>query len=287
METLKNNLQKKKPDLIITDFFQFGVIQYCQDNHISLSVMGIGVLGVLNFHDKHYFPGFFKFPEYLKDAQTFARRFDKTVIFLVKNLPSLIRATGIVESARERNGISKTGDLWSNYKKNLVLVPDIVFSYPRPLPANVRPVGWIIPSFNETHNFDEKLQKFLDSNDNIFYVSYGSQFVPPLNHFEAFVHLMKKKVEMKEISLVFSLNSNQHFELASEILKGYSNVYLSRWLNQRVLLEHKNVKIFFSHGGLSSIAEAVWSETPLIITPIGAEQNYNAVRVQELGIGDY
>jgi glucuronosyltransferase len=48
---------------------------------------------------------------------------------------------------------------------------------------------------------------------------------------------------------------------------------------------HKNVKVFFSHGGMLGVLEAVHCGVPIIVTPLYRDQFINAAAVEQQGIG--
>lgn len=55
-----------------------------------------------------------------------------------------------------------------------------------------------------------------------------------------------------------------------------SNVMISKWLPQDDVLSHPNLKVFISHCGLGSVAEAKYHGVPVVAMPIGIDQLTNA-----------
>lgn len=138
-------------------------------------------------------------------------------------------------------------------------------------------------------SFGEKEIRFIDSQPNdVYYISFGTQFSPPNKHFIFLKNFLKQKIEKeRNISLLFCLTNKEQNTQTKEEFKGFKNVMVSEWVNQRAILNHKKVKIFFSHGGLSSIIESVFENKPLFVFPLGGDQFFNAIRVKELGLGEY
>lgn len=53
-----------------------------------------------------------------------------------------------------------------------------------------------------------------------------------------------------------------------------------------MVLEHKNIKAFFTQGGLQSFEEAVLNRVPLVGMPFFADQDYNVDKMVYLGIAE-
>ncbi len=58
------------------------------------------------------------------------------------------------------------------------------------------------------------------------------------------------------------------------------------WVNQKAVLNHSAVKVFFTHGGISSLLEAVFYGKPMLVLPFFGDQFTNAIQVSEMGIGE-
>ncbi|XP_076295640.1 UDP-glucosyltransferase 2-like [Lasioglossum baleicum] len=65
------------------------------------------------------------------------------------------------------------------------------------------------------------------------------------------------------------------------------NVFIGKWLPQQSILAHPNVKMFIYQGGLQSSEEAVHFSVPLLGFPILADQDYQVLRMEALGVGKY
>jgi UDP:flavonoid glycosyltransferase YjiC (YdhE family) len=62
-----------------------------------------------------------------------------------------------------------------------------------------------------------------------------------------------------------------------------SNIYAYSFVPQLDVLQH--VDLFFTHGGMNSINEAMYYGVPMIVMPVVNDQPINAQRVEELQIG--
>ncbi|XP_025411431.1 UDP-glucuronosyltransferase 2B1-like isoform X2 [Sipha flava] len=62
------------------------------------------------------------------------------------------------------------------------------------------------------------------------------------------------------------------------------NVVLYKWLPQRAILQHPNVKVFISHGGLNGVYEAVDGGVPILGIPLFFDQPRNIQNLVDLGM---
>ncbi|XP_050523189.1 UDP-glycosyltransferase UGT5-like isoform X1 [Daktulosphaira vitifoliae] len=62
-----------------------------------------------------------------------------------------------------------------------------------------------------------------------------------------------------------------------------SNVMIKKWMPQRDILAHPNVKLFISHGGLLGTTEAVYEGVPILAMPIFGDQMTNIKAVMDTG----
>ncbi|KAJ8722029.1 hypothetical protein PYW08_004431 [Mythimna loreyi] len=63
------------------------------------------------------------------------------------------------------------------------------------------------------------------------------------------------------------------------------NLIIRKWLPQKEILSHRNIRVFVSHGGLIGTQEATFHGVPIIGIPIYADQYNNLLQVQTLGYG--
>ena len=57
---------------------------------------------------------------------------------------------------------------------------------------------------------------------------------------------------------------------------GAKNLHVVPWLPQNDLLGHPATRVFFTHGGIHSMYEAVYHGVPMVVMPLGADQPDNA-----------
>lgn len=60
---------------------------------------------------------------------------------------------------------------------------------------------------------------------------------------------------------------------------------ISRWIPQRDILAHPNVKLFITHGGLLGTTEALVEGVPVLGIPIYGDQKMNMIKAEAFGYG--
>merc|ERR1711892_496805 len=156
----------------------------------------------------------------------------------------------------------------------LLLCSNFVTHSPRVLTANTVEVGGIHCREGET--LPDDLLRFLDAHpEGVVYVSFGSSVKPSQ---------MPPKRKQVFMSTFANLN---HFVIwkwdEDDIPNLPSNVMLHKWLPQQDLLAHPNLRVFVTHGGLLSVQEALYHQTPLVGIPLGNDQKPNLMRAEKKG----
>lgn len=124
---------------------------------------------------------------------------------------------------------------------------------------------------------ETELKKFLDeSKEGVIYFSMGS-------------NLKSTNLSPETLKILMNVFS----KLSEKILWKFEdenlpnkpdNVRISKWLPQRGILEHPNVKAFISHCGFISTTEAAYYGVPLLCFPIYVDQLTNAAFSTKNGV---
>ncbi len=62
------------------------------------------------------------------------------------------------------------------------------------------------------------------------------------------------------------------------------NVIARRWLPQQSLLKHPKVLLYFGHGGINGLHEAVHFRKPIVGLPVWADGEDNVAHLQRKGV---
>jgi glucuronosyltransferase len=63
------------------------------------------------------------------------------------------------------------------------------------------------------------------------------------------------------------------------------NVMVRKWLPQNDILGDLRVKLFITHGGISSLEEAIYHRVPMVVIPLFSDQFFQARKIIHHGIG--
>ncbi|KAL4716779.1 hypothetical protein ACJJTC_001935 [Scirpophaga incertulas] len=160
---------------------------------------------------------------------------------------------------------------------------DMLFLSVHPMIANNRPVPPNIVYFHAPHLHERKklpqdLKSFLDDTpEGVVYVSLGSNIYPTLlaeDLLGAFIGAFKNL----PYKFLWKFNGDD----VSGIPK---NVKVSKWFPQQDLLNHPNLKVFVTQGGIQSTSEGIDAAVPLVGVPLCSEQWYTTQKYEDFGIG--
>lgn len=112
----------------------------------------------------------------------------------------------------------------------------------------------------------------------IIYVSLGGVFVNNKEFYQTCIRGLAGFHKPVIISLGNGLAPEEFKDLPK-------HVEVHRFVNQTEMLQ--KAAVFITQGGDRSVAEAIHSETPMIVVPQIPEQHYYARTIQHLGIGKY
>ncbi|XP_023246022.1 2-hydroxyacylsphingosine 1-beta-galactosyltransferase-like [Copidosoma floridanum] len=151
---------------------------------------------------------------------------------------------------------------------------------PKPITSAVVEVSALHINKNNSQ-ISLQLQNWLDdSQDGVVYFTFGSmvliETLPPetLNAiYKSFSKLAPMRVLMKIAD-------------PSKLPPGLpKNILTLPWIPQLSVLDHKNVRVFITHGGLMSCQEALYFGVPIIGIPLFSDQMQNVARFEEKNMG--
>lgn len=125
-----------------------------------------------------------------------------------------------------------------------------------------------------------ELKTFLDNATNgVIYMSLGS-------------NVKSKDLSPETLEIFLNVFGNSTFNVlwkfeADNLPNKPENVMISKWLPQSDLLAHPSIKLFITQGGQQSMEEAIDRMIPMIVVPFLGDQDANAKRMVQNGIGQH
>ncbi|XP_070065012.1 uncharacterized protein [Drosophila virilis] len=171
-------------------------------------------------------------------------------------------------------GMPSTGELVKN--TSLMLVNQhYSLSGAKPLPPNVIEVGGLHVS--QAKPLHDALQQLLDkAKHGVIIISWGSQLKANTLSGAKREGLLRALARLPQ-QIIWKWEN-------VTLPEQPPNVHIMKWLPQRDLLAHPNVRLFFTHGGLMGLTEAVASGVPILGMPVYGDQHLNVAALVERGM---
>ncbi|PNF21498.1 UDP-glucuronosyltransferase 2B19 [Cryptotermes secundus] len=200
---------------------------------------------------------------------TFTQRLINFVTHVVLNTIYKQMSVPKLEALR-REHFKETEPSFSDIERNFsIYLVNICLGLddPRPLPANVIPVGGMHVK-EKTNPLPKDLKQFLDeAKEGFIYFSMGTNFNGSKLREDKRKALMSAFSELPQ-RVVWKFEANSPPETPP-------NVLVSKWLPQSDILAHPNIRMFISHCGRLSTIEAVYRGVPVVGVPIMIDQTSN------------
>ncbi|XP_058820277.1 UDP-glycosyltransferase UGT5-like [Topomyia yanbarensis] len=275
-------LHKREPfDLIVTEFFSTECmlgLSYV----LGVPFVGLSSCALMPWHydrvglpdSPSYIPSEFST---FSERMSFWERFENW--FVTRSVKLLYRAVewndNRLLAAKFGQGIPDVRDIARN--TSLILVNQhYTLSGARPLVPAVVEVGGVHIKAQQPLPAD--IQEFLDeSSEGVIVISWGScikaSTLPTVKR-DAILSALRRL----PLKILWKWEDDNISDLPK-------NVVLKKWVPQRDVLCHPNVRLFLAHGGLLGVSEAVHCAVPVVITPIYGDQFLNAAALVNRGMG--
>nr|XP_015838840.1 PREDICTED: UDP-glucuronosyltransferase 2A2-like [Tribolium castaneum] len=194
---------------------------------------------------------------------------DKLHNFLVRNFLELVRSTIY---------LSKQNQLFKKYFKTEVNLDQVMYNVSLVLSNSHSTIHDAVPHLPAVKNIGgyhvetpnklpEDLKNYLNTAKNgVILVSMGSGLrskdLDPKMH-KLFINVFSK------------LKQNVIWKFETELKNTPKNLKTFQWLPQQDVLAHPNIRAFITHGGVSSLIEAVYFGVPVVGIPCFADQENN------------
>lgn len=115
-----------------------------------------------------------------------------------------------------------------------------------------------------------------NSKKKIIYATLGTIYNNWIGFFKNIIEAFKDS----EYLVVMSTGNKERLKQIGDIPE---NFIVRDFVPQAEVLKHAD--LFIAHGGMGSVSDGMYLGVPMILVPLGADQFFNAYRLQELGAG--
>ncbi|CAH1406564.1 unnamed protein product [Nezara viridula] len=123
---------------------------------------------------------------------------------------------------------------------------------------------------------ESSLEQFLnDSENGVIVFSMGSMFR---------AETLPKEIFNLFLKVFSNLKQNVLWKWESGTTPNITNIRFMKWLPQRDVLAHRNVKLFIYHGGLLGTSEAIYCGVPILGLPQFGDMGHNIASLGEAGM---
>lgn len=171
---------------------------------------------------------------------------------------------------------------------------------PKDLPPLMAPVGPILADWYPP--LDDDLSSFLQTHRKTMYVSLGTHVSLPTSELETILQALIHSLDAGRIDAVIwalprkpraNLNPSRSFprgdgslvSVADVLADHHPSFRLPLFAPQRAVLAHAHTALFLTHGGGSSVNEALFHGVPVLIIGYFFDQLCNAARLEQAGVG--
>jgi hypothetical protein len=296
-----NNYEKfyesQKIDLIICDFFS----PVCMDSARKSNIPLIGGFQGLSFGvgSAPFITNTMDSSPTTTESLTFYQRFKQAVIDPLKIIYDFSDFANKMNLVRKKYGVPQAPNPFGSFNEIMKISNTYIgFDDPRPISSTLKLVGPVMDDY--IPQLGEELQTYLDSHKTM-YVAFGSAAVLNERILTKLASSMQLAIDSGAVEgVLWGLGNTNHEDFpktyevngqtysTKSILDGtHPYIKALSWAPQTAILNHKNTKLFISHGGIESTHEAIHSGTPILLMPMFGDQPRNARLIKDRGIGDF
>jgi UDP:flavonoid glycosyltransferase YjiC (YdhE family) len=218
----------------------------------------------------------------------------------LRALPAIVNYLRFVRGMRRAAGVSYSLPSLSRTPDHLALVNSFWgLETPKDLPPLIAAVGPILA--DEYPPLDGQLEDFLGRKRRVVYMSFGTHILLQEDHvarfLDAFTVLIREKVidgviwvanatQLRLFPLDRAVYGSTGETTLHHVLENNDRAwYFTPFAPQRAVLDHPHTVLFVTHGGGSSVNEALFHGTPMLCLGFFFDQPLNGLRIEEAGVG--
>ncbi|KAJ9081918.1 hypothetical protein DSO57_1009909 [Entomophthora muscae] len=292
-------VEAEKPDVIMCDFFSPG----CRDVAIMQGIpLVTGFQSIDGFGNDRvsFVSAALDYVPITTGSMSFFERLKDKVFVTLRAMYKVYPLTKAINKKRDQFNVPRASHPLGDFSSTLALANTFIgFEAAAPVGTNIRMIGPI--RVKSAFTLTPDLLSFLDAHPRTIYIAFGTKVV--LADFDI-DNLLKGTLAALDAGVidgvVWGLSSTTQEEFPKEISfnntvistqelfnSQHPDIRLLAWAPQDAILNHKNTRLFLSHGGLESAFEAIFSGTPILCMPFFSDQPRNARKLEDAGISQY
>ncbi|CAL8107618.1 unnamed protein product [Orchesella dallaii] len=254
-----------------------GLVNYLNIPHIylgSLPLTNAHIGGVGGFFPRSFVPS--PFSPFI-DKMSFMERVINFIIEMLSGHLYYQKQSSDIYRQYLGNDIPTVEEIDRNVSM-IFMNTNFLLTFPRPLLPDIVEVGGMHCKYGRKSKLPSDLEELLSGAEHGFiYFSLGSiirtKNMPPEVR-QKFLNVFAK---LKQL-VIWKWDNENETDLPA-------NVVVRKWLPQQDILDHPNIKLFITHGGLLSTQESVFYGVPLLGAPLYVDQDLNMKQAENLGQG--
>ena len=268
-------------DIVVVDHALVSIVKYLGVEWQAKTILHMTISPVIPAMDPPWpFPNLAEYP----DNMNFLQRLMNTALYspLLKLgfwflLRSHMKADAVLATAlKDEPNIYTTIGL----ENPVISTAAFGFEYARPLLPTVHFVGPTMIKSSPPINPDLEQWLKMKEEKKVVYISMGSSAPLTAEMGRAII----EGILGVGYDVVWSLRESNRDILEGIELDG-NRIYISEWVSQQTLLQHKAIGAAILHGGLNGVQQAIYYKVPTIIIPFGMDQPLIAARVHSKTFG--
>ncbi|GBC04756.1 hypothetical protein RclHR1_05850005 [Rhizophagus clarus] len=233
------------------------------------------------------------------ENESISERFRCNFIQLIRVFYSLSGVMNYLNDIRKQMNVEPGYIIPGRSVKASLILVDTFFGFelPQTLPPYIQEIG---PVLSEVYPpLTPELSDFINGHERVLYVAFGTRFFTTIDNnsklLQSFIEAVDKKVVDGVVwSLVETSKNDFHPTLklsdgtqvqTSPILNNeHPHIHIAEFVPQFTVLNHTNTKLYFGHGGSVSSQESLYTGTPMLVLPFGADNMGNAQKLISTGV---
>ncbi|CAF0915614.1 unnamed protein product [Adineta ricciae] len=296
-DSLLSDLNVHKYDMMIIDIYAHAALDLARDLNIRFMISALP-FSVNELNRPSWIPSGYDTLTGKHLRNSFIYRFYNFFIlplFRVYHFATPVRILNEHRRASNRTLLSSSSslfDTWNSWENIPVLVASsFALELHSHLPIDYHYIGFVLDNQTEAEtDKSSDVNAWLDRSKSldefVVVVALGTVIIPHERIWKVLIQTLDLIPQMRLLLTV--PQQDKHHKILQFLSSGIDiefRLKIVSWINQQQVLSHSFVRIFITHGGISSLAESIYMHVPLIVLPAFADQFDNAMKVEEANIG--